>query len=97
MFDLAVHCTVTSECICVRYTGGDSGNKLHVTPSNRVSNSFQELTLQLTDPADPFFFYSLTLTESDFGALRRQQGLILDFAQFPAMITKLADKASGSS
>ena len=54
----------------------------------------QELTLQLTDPLDPFFFYSLTLTESDFGALRRQQGLIVDFAQFPAMITKLADKAS---
>ena len=55
---------------------------------------YQELTLQLTDPLDPFFFYSLTLTESDFGALRRQQGLIVDFAQFPAMITKLADKAS---
>ena len=34
----------------------------------------KELTLQLTDPADPLFFYSLTLTESDFGALRRQQG-----------------------
>ena len=46
----------------------------------------------MTDPADPFFFYSLTLTESDFGALRRQQGLIVDFAQFPAMIAKLADK-----
>ena len=55
---------------------------------------YQELQVQLTDPADPFFFYSLTLTESDFGALRRQQGLIVDFAQFPAMITKLADKAS---
>jgi spindle assembly abnormal protein 6 len=50
------------------------------------------LDLLLTDPSDPFFFYSLSLTESDFSNLRKDQGIIVDFAQLAGMIGKLADK-----
>ena len=53
---------------------------------------FQRLHVLLTDPTDPFFFFSLVLTESDFQNLRSQQGLLVDFASFASMIEQLLRK-----
>ena len=46
----------------------------------------RSLALTLTDPADYFFYFSVTITEDDFVHLRQQQGLLVDFANFPSMI-----------
>ena len=43
---------------------------------------FQSLFLRLTDPSDPFFYFSLLLTEEDFHELKREQGLLVDLAAF---------------
>nr|XP_037288975.1 spindle assembly abnormal protein 6 homolog [Rhipicephalus microplus] len=51
----------------------------------------KELHIQLTDDADPFFFYTLTLTEDDFQSLKAQQGLLVDFLAFPQKFIDLLE------
>ncbi|XP_037556502.1 spindle assembly abnormal protein 6 homolog isoform X2 [Dermacentor silvarum] len=51
----------------------------------------KELQIQLTDDADPFFFYTLTLTEEDFQSLKTQQGLLVDFLAFPQKFVDLLE------
>ncbi|KAH8035360.1 hypothetical protein HPB51_004601 [Rhipicephalus microplus] len=58
----------------------------------------KELHIQLTDDADPFFFYTLTLTEDDFQRrvsdiilLKAQQGLLVDFLAFPQKFIDLLE------
>ena len=46
----------------------------------------QARSLTLTDHADYFFYFSVTITEDDFVHLRQQQGLLVDFANFPSML-----------
>ncbi|CAN7944186.1 unnamed protein product [Ixodes pacificus] len=61
--------------VCVSVRHGSSGGR-------------KQLRVQLTDETDPFFVYSLALTDDDFESLKCQQGLLVDFAAFPH---KLAD------
>ncbi|KAL3194910.1 hypothetical protein MRX96_045822 [Rhipicephalus microplus] len=56
-----------------------------------TSQSNLELHIQLTDDADPFFFYTLTLTEDDFQSLKAQQGLLVDFLAFPQKFIDLLE------
>ena len=49
----------------------------------------QARSLTLTDHADYFFYFSVTITEDDFVHLRQQQGLLVDFANFPSMLGTL--------
>eukprot|EP00123_Amoebidium_parasiticum_P010588 comp20202_c0_seq1/m.25098 comp20202_c0_seq1/g.25098 ORF comp20202_c0_seq1/g.25098 comp20202_c0_seq1/m.25098 type:complete len:488 (-) comp20202_c0_seq1:109-1572(-) len=41
------------------------------------------LTVQLTHPDEPIFFYTYELTEEAFMQLRAEQGLLVDFKTFP--------------
>lgn len=50
---------------------------------------FQVLCLQITDDSDCAFFYSLILTQDDFTVLKCQQGLLVDFDNFPCQLIKL--------
>ena len=43
---------------------------------------FQELIIKLTDELDPFFLYSLYMSEEDYQTLKAQQGLLVDFGAF---------------
>ncbi|XP_024114482.1 spindle assembly abnormal protein 6 homolog [Oryzias melastigma] len=43
----------------------------------------RDLLVRLTDDADPFFLFSLSISEEDFQSLKVQQGLLVDFASFP--------------
>ncbi|XP_077500296.1 spindle assembly abnormal protein 6 homolog isoform X1 [Amblyomma americanum] len=54
----------------------------------------KELQIQLTDDADPFFVYTLTLTEEDFQSLKAQQGLLVDFLSFPQKFVDLLELCS---
>jgi spindle assembly abnormal protein 6 len=41
-----------------------------------------ELIIKLTDDQDPFFLYSLYMSEEDYQILKCQQGLLVDFGAF---------------
>jgi spindle assembly abnormal protein 6 len=56
--------------------------------------SRRELLLQLTDARDPFFLYTLRLSEDDFAALRRSQDIRVTFAAFPASVELLASSCA---
>uniref|UniRef100_A0A8C7XEB4 SAS-6 centriolar assembly protein n=1 Tax=Oryzias sinensis TaxID=183150 RepID=A0A8C7XEB4_9TELE len=43
----------------------------------------RDLLVRLTDDADPFFLFNLSISEEDFQSLKVQQGLLVDFASFP--------------
>lgn len=64
---------------------------LAIRRSNSSIIGRKELHIQLTDDADPFFYYTLTLTEEDFQSLKTQQGLLVDFLAFPQKFVDLLD------
>ena len=47
--------------------------------------------IQLTDPSDPFFYYSLEVSETEFHVLKKEQSLLVDFSTFPANLVDLLD------
>jgi len=46
---------------------------------------------------DPFFYYSLEVSESDFHILKKEQSLLVDFAAFPAKFIELLEQCIGSA
>ncbi|XP_064479556.1 spindle assembly abnormal protein 6 homolog [Ornithodoros turicata] len=82
----------------VQVKDDSSSNHMRVSPLcltiKRAGSSHagrKELFIQLTDEADPFFVYSLTLTEDDFHVLKSQQGLLVDFLAFPQKFVDLLE------
>lgn len=68
--------------------------KLSVTIENITVNTpalRKELLVRLTDECDPFFLYSLILTDSDFQSLKNQQDLLVDFSAFPQKFIDLLE------
>ncbi|KAK7866542.1 hypothetical protein R5R35_002873 [Gryllus longicercus] len=53
------------------------------------------LCFKLTDDEDPFFYYILRLNEDDFKTLKSQQGLLVDFHNFPSQLALLLQQCSG--
>ncbi|XP_056132727.1 spindle assembly abnormal protein 6 homolog [Lampris incognitus] len=43
----------------------------------------KDLLVRLTDDADPYFLFSLSISEEDFQSLKAEQGLLIDYASFP--------------
>eukprot|EP00746_Dinoflagellata_sp_MGD_P157655 gnl/MRDRNA2_/MRDRNA2_86276_c0_seq1.p1 gnl/MRDRNA2_/MRDRNA2_86276_c0~~gnl/MRDRNA2_/MRDRNA2_86276_c0_seq1.p1 ORF type:complete len:663 (+),score=169.74 gnl/MRDRNA2_/MRDRNA2_86276_c0_seq1:136-2124(+) len=62
-----------------------------LTTRLRLDRSAHHLALifELTDEADPFFFYSLSVGEGDFHALKSEQRLLVDFQTFPSRLVDL--------
>lgn len=79
-----------SKNIMVRLTNSKSNEDkyklIHVTVDYQITGTLQshktELIIKLTDENDPFFLYSLYMTEEDFQTLKHQQGLLVDFSSF---------------
>jgi spindle assembly abnormal protein 6 len=44
---------------------------------------------QLTDEADPFFLYTLRVSEEEFQVLKTDQSILVDFSEFPAKFMEL--------
>ncbi|KAJ1490493.1 hypothetical protein T484DRAFT_1777234, partial [Baffinella frigidus] len=49
----------------------------------------QLMVFQLTDETDPFFLYTLRITEEEFQTLKIDQSILVDFAEFPSKFTEL--------
>ena len=47
------------------------------------------LIIQVINPNDPLFLYSLDLSEIDYQQLKTEQSLLVDFQNFPDFITKM--------
>lgn len=54
----------------------------------------RKLVVELTDPADLLFLYSLVLPDVDYIALKKEQGLTVDITGFPDEMTRLLRGAS---
>ncbi|XP_030423694.1 spindle assembly abnormal protein 6 homolog isoform X1 [Gopherus evgoodei] len=52
----------------------------------------KELTVRITDDADPLFLYSVAIGEEDFQSLKSQQGLLVDFSAFPQKFIDLLEQ-----
>lgn len=50
------------------------------------------LQIQILDDDDPFFYYSLNLTENDYLRLKSSQGLLVDFCSFPTHVVRLLEQ-----
>lgn len=77
-----------SKNICVRLTNSKCEEKFK---NIKISVDYQtqtipqhkiELIIKLTDENDPFFLYSLYMSEEDYQQLKTQQGLLVDFSAF---------------
>ncbi|XP_066922532.1 spindle assembly abnormal protein 6 homolog [Clytia hemisphaerica] len=66
---------------------------LHISISLTInsSNHRKELYVRLTNPNDLLFLHSMTLGEEDFLNLKKQQGLLVDFAAFPQKFIELLE------
>ena len=77
-----------SKSILVRLTnskGEDKYKSINITVDyqvNTVPIHKTELIIKLTDEQDPFFLYSLYMSEEDYQNLKIQQGLLVDFHAF---------------
>ncbi|XP_053709936.1 spindle assembly abnormal protein 6 homolog [Synchiropus splendidus] len=54
----------------------------------------RDLLVRLTDDADPYFLFNLSISEEDFQSLKVQQGLLIDFASFPQKFIDLLNLCS---
>ncbi|XP_034630642.1 spindle assembly abnormal protein 6 homolog isoform X1 [Trachemys scripta elegans] len=52
----------------------------------------KELSVRITDDADPLFLYSVAIGEEDFQSLKSQQGLLVDFSAFPQKFIDLLEQ-----
>uniref|UniRef100_A0A672J425 Spindle assembly abnormal protein 6 homolog n=1 Tax=Salarias fasciatus TaxID=181472 RepID=A0A672J425_SALFA len=59
-----------------------------------VFSVWQDLVLKLTDDKDPYFLFSLSVSEEDFQSLKVQQGLLVDFSAFPQKFIDLLELCS---
>ncbi|CAB0014427.1 unnamed protein product [Nesidiocoris tenuis] len=60
------------------------------TAFSKVSK--QVLHVQVFDDEDPFFFYSLVVSEEDYLKLKTSQGLLVDFDNFPTQVVRLLEQ-----
>lgn len=51
----------------------------------------RNLHVKLTDDTDPYFLYTLAISEEDFQSLKAQQGLLIDFGSFPQKFIELLE------
>ena len=47
--------------------------------------------MRVTDEADPFFLYTLDVSEEEFGTLKHEQRLLVDFVEFPSQLVELVE------
>lgn len=55
------------------------------------------LHIEITDDADPFFLYTLDVSEDEFHRLKQDQSLLVEFASFPSMVTELLEACAAET
>lgn len=56
----------------------------------------QVLRVHLSSDDDPFFLHTLEVSEEDFQSLKVDQGILVDFANFPGKIISLLERCISS-
>ncbi|ORX58519.1 hypothetical protein BCR36DRAFT_457362 [Piromyces finnis] len=74
----------------------NSGIYFQLSYTDRNNGRVKVLNIQITDPEDPFFLYTLEIGEDDFHVLKNEQNLLVDFQQFPISFTQLLDECINS-
>lgn len=68
-----------------------------VSASSRSSGGpMRAVHVRLTDPRDPFFLYSVTISEEDYGRFKDKHELLVDFNGFPRDLTSMIQAASAN-
>ena len=69
---------------------------IRVLAGHRVSDNQKDalLHIEVTDEADPFFLFTLDVTEDEFHGLKHDQSLLVDFASFPPKFIELLEQCS---
>ncbi|CEM00829.1 unnamed protein product [Vitrella brassicaformis CCMP3155] len=65
---------------------------LDVKVALQAESSQQMLYVELTNEADPYFLYTLQVSESDFHVLKTDQRLLVDFQTFPSKFIELLEE-----
>ncbi|CAK1580226.1 unnamed protein product [Parnassius mnemosyne] len=64
-----------------------------------IEKSFENdsLTLTLSDDEDPTFLFRICITRCDYEDLKKQQGLLIDFDNFPSQIVRLLQQCASNN
>ena len=73
---------------------GDRQSALQVS---LTTTNTRGINIVVTDPADYFLYFSVSLQEEDFNSVKAQQGLLVEFSQFPSMVNQLLEKCQAES
>ena len=65
--------------------------------SPTANSSHKVLRCQLTDESDPFFLFTLDVSEEDFAQVKLDQRLLIDFAAFPGKLVELLEHCREAS
>ncbi|KAJ3325908.1 hypothetical protein HDV06_002293 [Boothiomyces sp. JEL0866] len=63
---------------------------------SQIQKEVKKLNFQLTDETDPFFFFYLDIIEQDFHLIKQEQGLLIDFVEFPVKFIELLEACIAS-
>ena len=50
--------------------------------------------IDIVDPKNPLFLYTLRVSEAEFHVLKQRQDLLVDFASFPEHLVRLLESCS---
>ena len=56
---------------------------------NQYIDKQSRIIIQMTNPNDPLFLYSLELTELEYAQFKSEQSLLVDFQNFPDFVIKM--------
>ena len=54
--------------------------------------TLQELCIRVTEEDDPLLLYTSIITETEYSTIKKNQGLLVDFANYPYNIIDLIEK-----
>ena len=73
------------------------GDRQSVLQVSLATTNTRGVNIVITDPADYFLYFSVSLQEEDFNSVKAGQGLLVEFSQFPGMVTQLLEKCQTES
>jgi hypothetical protein len=61
-----------------------------------LANAVQILRVHISSEDDPYFLHTLEVSEEEFQSLKAEQGILVDFANFPTKLISLLEKCLSS-
>lgn len=62
---------------------------ISIDSDSSAASRQQQMSFQLTDETDPFFLYTLRVSEEEFQVLKVDQSILVDFSEFPSKFIEL--------